>query len=63
MLAVYQANYGDWRKLFSEIDDLNKVTAADLQRVMIKYFVPTGRTSAYTAVPGQAAPPAAGVKQ
>ena len=40
MLAVYQANHGDWRKLFSEIDDLSKVTAEDLQRVMIKYFVP-----------------------
>jgi predicted Zn-dependent peptidase len=52
MLGVYQANYGDWRKLFTAIDDFEKVTADDLQRVMVKYFVPAGRTTAYTVMAG-----------
>src|SRR6202035_3818490 len=32
LITSYEANYGDWRKLFTAIDDLNKVTAADVQR-------------------------------
>jgi predicted Zn-dependent peptidase len=53
MLGVYQANYGDWRKLFSSADDLDKVTADDLQRVLLRYFVPSSRTTVHTVLPGQ----------
>ncbi|HTX39813.1 MAG TPA: pitrilysin family protein [Bryobacteraceae bacterium] len=45
-LALYQAGYGDWRKLFTSVDDLNKVTAEDIQRVARQYFVINGRTLA-----------------
>ena len=32
-LTYYHVNYGDWRKLFTGIEDINKVTADDVQRV------------------------------
>lgn len=52
VLAIYAANYGDWRKMYANLDDLNKVSAADVQRVALRYFVPMNRTVAYTARPG-----------
>jgi predicted Zn-dependent peptidase len=48
MLTAYYGSYGDWRKLFTSLDDLNKVTADDVQRVALKYFDPASRTVAYT---------------
>jgi predicted Zn-dependent peptidase len=60
MLGAYQANYGDWRKLFLVADDYGKVSADDIQRVLVRYFIPTARTMAYTVLPGQSgATPAA----
>jgi predicted Zn-dependent peptidase len=53
LLTAYAMNYGDWRKLFTSIDDLNKVTATDVQRVALHYLVASGRTIAYTAQPRQ----------
>jgi predicted Zn-dependent peptidase len=50
-LASYYVNYGDWRKLFTELDDYNKVTAADVQRVANTYLVKEHRTLSYTYVP------------
>lgn len=50
-LTAYYAAYGDWRKLFTSLDDLNKVTADDVQRVAVKYLAAASRTVAYT-VPG-----------
>ena len=50
-LASYYVNYGDWRKLFTALDDINKVTADDVQRVAREYFVDTTRTVAYTVSP------------
>jgi predicted Zn-dependent peptidase len=50
-LTYYYANYGDWRKLFTSIDDINKVTAADVQRVAKQYLIPETRTVAYTVAP------------
>lgn len=62
LLTTFYGTYGDWRKLFTSVDDWNRVTAADVQRVALKYFTATGRTTAYTvsiAPPGTptAAPP------
>ena len=50
-LTYYHVNYGDWRKMFTGIDDIAKVTADDVQRVAREYLVPEGRTVAYTARP------------
>jgi len=38
-LTFYQVITGDWRNLFRKLDQINKVTAADIQRVAKKYFV------------------------
>ena len=59
LLALHAASYGDWRKLFTALDDLNQVKAEDVQRAANRYFVATGRTTVYTVLPGQsnAAPP------
>ena len=48
LLASYYAGYGDWRKLFTSLDDLDRVTADDVQRVARKYLVVGSRTIAYT---------------
>jgi predicted Zn-dependent peptidase len=53
MLGFYQANFGDWRKLFVNLDAYAKVTADDMQRVLIKYFVPMTRTTVSAVLPGQ----------
>ncbi|HWB87542.1 MAG TPA: pitrilysin family protein [Bryobacteraceae bacterium] len=59
LLTAYSAAYGDWRKLFTSLDDINKVTADDVQRVAREYFVPRSRTMAYTVAPPKAPQPAA----
>ena len=50
-LCSYYVNRGDWRALFTELDDYNRVTADDVQRVAKTYLVPEHRTVAYTFVP------------
>jgi predicted Zn-dependent peptidase len=55
-LTIFYATYGDWRKLFTSIDDIEKVTAEDVQRVARKYLVPESRTVVYTVQPGGASP-------
>jgi predicted Zn-dependent peptidase len=52
-LSTYAVNFGDWRKLFTELDEYNKVTAEDVQRVAQKYLVEQTRTVAYTFAPPQ----------
>jgi predicted Zn-dependent peptidase len=53
LLTSYYANYGDWRKLFTSLDDLNKVTADDVQRVARKYLAAPTRTVAYIRTQAQ----------
>jgi predicted Zn-dependent peptidase len=53
LLPAYYASYGDWRKLFTSLGDLNKVTADDVQRVARKYLAPSQRTVAYTTPPAR----------
>ena len=50
-LTSYHVNYGDWRKMFTEIDELNKVTADDVQRVAKQYLMAEDRTVVYTIAP------------
>jgi predicted Zn-dependent peptidase len=59
LLAEYSGSYGDWRRLFTTLDDLNQVKSEDVQRAASRYFVAAGRTTLYTVLPGQsdAAPP------
>jgi predicted Zn-dependent peptidase len=47
-LCTYQAGYGDWRKLFTELDEYNQVTADDVQRVAKKYLLESTRTVVFT---------------
>ncbi len=44
LLVEYQVKTGSWRNLFKEIDAINKVTAADIQRVAQATFRPENRT-------------------
>lgn len=45
-LGEYQALYGDWRELFRQIDEIEKVTKADIRRVANKTFNEGNRTVA-----------------
>jgi predicted Zn-dependent peptidase len=61
-LALFQARYGDWRELFHQVENLDKVSKADIRRVANQTFVPNNRTVGIieTAAPPPGAPPAAG---
>ena len=50
-VTTYYVNYGDWRKLFTGLDDIDKVTAEDVQRVAKQYLIADTRTVAYTMQP------------
>ncbi len=43
-LAYYQVITGNWRNLFRQLDRIDKVTAADIQRVAQTYFITTNKT-------------------
>jgi predicted Zn-dependent peptidase len=47
-LATYEAEFGNWRRMFTAIDDINKVSADDVQRVARQYFTEASRTVVYT---------------
>jgi predicted Zn-dependent peptidase len=47
-LAEYQTRYGDWRELFRQLDQVDKVSKADIRRVANKVFVAGNRTEAWT---------------
>ncbi len=44
LLAEYEAKTGDWRNVFKELQDIEAVSAADVQRVAIATFRPENRT-------------------
>jgi len=48
LLSGQYANFGDWRRFFTNLDELDKVSADDVQRVITKYLVPDNRTIAFT---------------
>jgi predicted Zn-dependent peptidase len=50
-LSSYAVNFGDWRKLFTQLDEYNKITAEDVQRVAKTYLIDSTRTVAYTYAP------------
>jgi predicted Zn-dependent peptidase len=52
-LCSYSANFGDWKKLFTELDDYNRITAEDVQRVAKAYLTASTRTVAYTYAPSE----------
>ncbi|HYZ82813.1 MAG TPA: pitrilysin family protein [Bryobacteraceae bacterium] len=53
-LAAYQVLFGDWRKLFDQLNELEKVTPEAIQRVAKKTFSPENRSVA-TIEPAQQA--------
>jgi zinc protease len=57
LLPSYYVNYGNWRRLFTDLTLYDQVTAEDLQRVASQYFIPANRTIGYIATgpqPGSA---------
>jgi len=47
-LAEYQTLFGDWRELFKEVDEIDRVSAGDIRRVANSLFTPGNRTIGYT---------------
>ena len=46
--------YGDWRKLFTDLEELDKVTPKDVQRVAQTYLTPINKTVGTTVQPKKA---------
>ncbi len=56
-LTSFHVAYGDWRKLFTGLDDIEKVTLDDVQRAARTYLIAESRTVAYTFAPPKSAIP------
>jgi predicted Zn-dependent peptidase len=54
-LCAYSAKFGDWKKLFTQLEDYDKVTTDDVERVAKKYLIEDTRTVAYTVAPKEGA--------
>jgi predicted Zn-dependent peptidase len=46
--------YGDWRKMFTDLEELDKVTPKDVQRVAQTYLTPNNKTVGITVQPKKA---------
>jgi predicted Zn-dependent peptidase len=44
LISYYRVITGDWRNVFKKLDDIDKVTAQDIQRVAKQYFTVENRT-------------------
>src|SRR5437016_739923 len=55
-LGTYEVFFGDYRKLFTAVDNFNRVTKEDIQKVAQKYFGEKNRTVA-TLIPEKEEPP------
>jgi predicted Zn-dependent peptidase len=60
LITLNYGAYGDWRKMFTSLDEINAVTAEDVQRVALDCFVANNRTLAYTQPPKPQPQPAGG---
>ncbi len=54
-LATYQLRYGDWHELFRQLDQVDKVSKADIRRIANKVFTSANRTYAQIDPPAQSA--------
>ena len=54
-LAANYAQYGDWRKLFTDVDEIDKVTADDVERVSKALFNPQHLTKGWIVQPKEGA--------
>ncbi len=45
-LGTAQQRFGDWREIFRDVEEIDKVTKEDIRRVANEIFVPTNRTVA-----------------
>lgn len=61
-LGDYQSLYGDWRELFRQIEEIEKVTKADIKRVANQTFREENRTVARMETEAPKAEPAKGEK-
>jgi predicted Zn-dependent peptidase len=52
-LTSYHVTTGDWRNMFREIEEIDKITADDVMRVAKEYLVPNSRTVIWTYQPKQ----------
>jgi predicted Zn-dependent peptidase len=57
-LAAAYTSYGDWRKVFTGLEDIERVTADDVQRVAKQYFNQGQRTVVFSTKPTGAGGPA-----
>jgi len=59
-LALFQARFDDWRQLFRQVDNIDKVSKTDIRRIANQTFVLTNRT---VGIIETAAPAASGQKE
>jgi predicted Zn-dependent peptidase len=59
-LATAQNRFGDWRQVFRQVEDIDKVTAADVKRVANATFVESNRTVGIVESTKMATAPAGG---
>jgi len=57
-LADYQTRFGDWREMFTELQQIDAVSKADIRRVANQTFLESNRTSARIDFKAPTPPPA-----